>query len=211
MININNNKNNYIIAEIYIEDENINKDIRIINSYEEYLRNGKNKHKLKKDSKYNNEEEIKICQIKINDELITFNYFYKFKSKGKYIIKYIFKNKIKNLCLMFGDCEYLINIDLSNFNTNKATNMNSMFYECSSLTNIDLSHFNTNKVTNMACMFFECSSLTNINLSNFKTNHVTDMNGMFYGCKSLNKNNIIIKDRSILNDNDLFEKNIIIN
>ena len=94
----NNNENNYIISEIYIKDEEINKNIRIINCYEEYSRNGKDKHKHKliNDSKYNNEEEIKKCEIKINDELIPFNYFYKFKSKGKYTIKYIFKHNKKN-------------------------------------------------------------------------------------------------------------------
>ena len=48
-------------------------------------------------------------------------------------------------------------------------------------------------------MFDGCLSLTNINLSNFNTNNVTNMNNMFYGCRSLNKNNIITKDRKILN------------
>ena len=49
-------------------------------------------------------------------------------------------------------------------------------------------------------MFFECSSLTNINLSNFNTNKVTtDMGGMFSGCSSLKKENIITKDKRILN------------
>ena len=124
---INDNKNNYIIAEIDIKDKDINKNIRIINSYEEYLRNGKDKDKILKDTKFNNEEEIKNSEIKINEEIIKFNYFYKFKSKGKYIIKYIFKNKIKNLCLIFGDCESIININLSNFNTDNLTNMNGMF------------------------------------------------------------------------------------
>ena len=48
-------------------------------------------------------------------------------------------------------------------------------------------------------MFDECSSLTNINLSNFNTNNVIKMNSMFFGCKSLNKNNIITKDKKIIN------------
>ena len=38
-----------------------------------------------------NEEEIKNCEIKINDKLIPFNYFYKFPSKGNYIIRYTFR------------------------------------------------------------------------------------------------------------------------
>ena len=74
-----------------------------------------------------------------------------------------------------------------------------MFQGCSSLKNINLSNFNTNNVTNMGCMFDRCSSLTNIDLSNFNTNKVTNMSCMFYKCKSLNKNNIITKDKRILN------------
>ena len=142
---IKNEDNNYIIAEIIIKDEDVNKDIRILNSHEEYLRTHP-KSSLK-GKIYNNEDEIKKCEIYINDELIPFNYFHKFKTKGKYIIKYIFKNNL----------------------------------------------------TNMAFMFYYCSSLNNINLSNFNTNNVTNMGCMFYGCKSLNKNNIITKDKKILN------------
>ena len=178
---------NYIIAEINIE-EDINKDIRFINSYEEYFRT--NPGKLIENDTFKNEEEIKKCKIKINDELIPFNYYHKFASKGKYIIKYSFKNNLKNICLMFGDCKLLTNINLSNFNTNNATNMNGMFYGCSSLTKIDLSNFDTKKVTDMGCMFDRCSSLTNINLSNFNTNNVTEMSGMFYGCLSLTNINL---------------------
>ena len=81
-----------------------------------------------------------------------------------------------------------------------------MFYKCSSLTNIDLSNFNTNNVTDMGCMFYGCSSLTNIDLSNFNTNNVTNMFGMFGECLSLNKNNIIIKDKRILDKKYLFKK-----
>ena len=155
------NNNNYIIAEIYIKEENINKKIRIINSYEEYRRN----YNLKI------EDEIKKCVIKINNELIPFKYFYKFKSKGKYIIQYSFKNNINKTCCMFSDC--------------------------SSLTNINLSNFNSNNVTNMRWMFFGCSSLTNINLSNLNINNVSKMESIFWGCSSLKKENIISNDETI--------------
>ena len=179
----NEHKNNYIIAEIFIKEEDINKNIRIINSYEECLRN--KVERLYKDDKYKNENEIKKCEIKINEKLIKFNYFHKFQSKGKYIMKYIFKNDIKNICLMFRGCSSLTNIDLSNFNTNNVTIMNGIFGECSSLTNIDLSNCNTKNVNDMGCMFSGCSSLTNIDLSNFNTDNVINMNGMFYECSSL--------------------------
>ena len=203
------NENNYIIAEINIEENDMNKNIRILNSYEECLRTEPDT--VFKDEKYKNENEIKKCKIRINDELIPFNYFHKFKSKGKYIIKYSFKNKLKNTGFIFRGCANLINIDLSQFNannvidthnmfdrcpslkyidfsnfkTNKVRNMIGMFFGCSSLTNIDLSNFNTNNVNDMRYMFCGCSSLTNLNLSSFNTNNVTNMNRMFFGCSSL--------------------------
>ena len=97
---------------------------------------------------------------------------YKFKEKGKYIIKYIFN---KNL-----------------------TNISRIFFGCSSLINLNLSNFNTQNVTNMASMFYKCSSLNNLNLSNFNTQNVKDMSCMIFGCSSLNKNNVITNDNKIL-------------
>ena len=75
-----------------------------------------------------------------------------------------------------------------------------MFNNCSSLININLSNFNTQKVTNMSDMFNNCSSLTNINLSNFNTQNVTNMLCMFNNCKSLKKNGVITNDKNILEE-----------
>ena len=235
------NKLNYIIAEINLEEKDINKDIRIINSFEEDTRSRiKEKQELSEEwykkylpnGKFNesfiNEEEVKNCEIKINDELIPFNYFHKFDKKGKYQIKYSFNKplsrtndmfdrcefitnidlsnfnskNVTNMDCMFGECCSLISINLSNFNTQNVTNMDCMFGYCKSLINIDLSNFNTKNVTNMQGMFAGCKSLKNLNLSNFNTQNVTDMNEMFDGCKSLKKNNIISKDNKILNKFD---------
>ena len=223
---LNNDENNYIISEIYIKDKDVKKNIRIINSYKEYLRNEKNK--LIKDLKYNNEETIEKCEIMVNNVKIPFSYFYKFKSKGTYKIKYRFQNNLKNTGYMFFGCSSLTNINLSNFNSQNVTDMTKMFYGCSSLKHINLFNFNTQKVTNMGgmfngCsslidinldnfntrnvinmrrMFGECSSLTNIDLSNFNTNNVTDICGMFYGCSSLNRKNVIVNDIKILKELD---------
>ena len=151
------------------KDKDINKEIQIINSYENYQREWN--AEIKKE--YMNEEEIKKCEIRINDKLIPFTYLYKFTNKGKYIIKYSFYNYLSKT--------------------------NYMFSHCSSLTNIDLSNFNTQNVTDMSWMFSWCSSLTNINLSNFNTQNVTNMSWMFSGCSSLKKENIITKDNRIIN------------
>ena len=92
-----NNKNNYIIAEFEIKKDN--EKIRIINSYAQCYREWKLPDYEKK---YENEKEIKDnCEIYINDELIPFSYFHKFNKKGKYKIKYIFKEYIKNMSAMF--------------------------------------------------------------------------------------------------------------
>ena len=140
-INIENkNNNNFIIAELYItyiKKKEEDRDIRIINSFEAIKRE-KNLKDDEDDYKYENEKEIKEkCEIKINDKLIPFNYFYKFNNKGKYEIKYIFKEKVIKADYMFYGCKYLKKINLSNFNTQNVNNMSGMFSLCESLTNIN--------------------------------------------------------------------------
>ena len=79
------------------------------------------------------EEEIKKCKIKINNKLIPFNYFYKFESEGKYIIKYFFKIYLTKTNYLFSSCDSLIKLDLSNFNKQIVTNMHCIFAQCKSL------------------------------------------------------------------------------
>ena len=133
LINTENKMNNsFIISEINIKEEDINKEIRIMNSFEEWKRNIN--YKNNDDYEYENEKEIKEkCQIKINDKIIIFNYFYKFDKQGKNVIKYIFKDNIIKADFMFCQCKSLNNINISYFNTQNITNMKHMFNGCSSL------------------------------------------------------------------------------
>ena len=140
------NIKNFITAEINIKEKDINKKIRILNSYEEYF--STKAHYPEKECF--NENEIKKCEITIDEKLIPFSYFYIFESKGKHIIKYSFKDNITKTLFMFQGCDLLTNINLSNFNSNNITNMRSMFNGCSSLTYINLFNFNTKNVTNKA-------------------------------------------------------------
>ena len=160
---------NIIKGEIYIKEEDVGRDIQIINSFE----NAKRINiflGIDDDLKYENEKEIKEnIKIKINGKLIEFTYKYKFNKKGKYTIEYSFKNYLTKTCCMFYDCYYLTNLNLSNFNTQNITNMSYMFYNCYSLKNLNLPNFNTQNVTNMSRMFNNCKSLTNLDLSNFNT------------------------------------------
>ena len=174
---------NYIIAEIDINVGNINKDVRIINSYEESTKIYRNIEEV-------NEEEIKKCEIRLDSKLIPFNYFYKFNKEGKYILTYSFKNYLTKTNYLFYECKLLTNINLSNFNTKNVINMRSMFFDCKSLTNINFDNFNTQKVTDMSHMFEGCKSLMNFDLSNFNTQNVTNMSQMFSDCKSLKNLNL---------------------
>ena len=175
-----NNINNYIIGEFEIKERN--EEIRIINSYEQYMTEAK----MEIEDNYKNEEEIKEnIEIIINDKNIPFTYFYKFEEKGKYKIKYAFKKNLTKIGFMFSKCSSLKNIDLSYFNSQNVNFTGYMFGECSSLNNINLNNFNTQNVTEMWCMFRECSSLIYLDLSNFNTQNVTNMNFMFFGCSSL--------------------------
>jgi len=186
-----NNKENKIIAEIDIKEDDVNNDIRIINSFEQYKRENKWRKDKEDDYKYENEKEIKEnCKIKINNEIIPFNYFYKFNKKGKYTIEYSFLSNLTKTDYMFFECKNLTDINLSYFNTQNVTNMSFMFYRCESLKNINLSNFNTQNVTNMRAMFNICKSLINIDLSSFDTHNVTNMNSMFSLCESLKDINL---------------------
>ena len=182
-INIRGNK---IIGVIYIKKEDINKDIRIINSFVNRKRRKKIKENKDDDWKYSNENEIKEnIEIKINGKFIEFTYYYIFNKEGKYIIEYSFKNNLTNTCYMFRECDLLISLDLSNFNTKNVTNMKSMFAGCNSLISLDLSNFNTQNVNDMSNMFDGCKSLKSLDLSNFNSQNVTNMESMFRDCNSL--------------------------
>ena len=187
---VNSNKNNKIIGEISISVFDIKERTQIINSFENVkeLNNYKNKEN---DWKYENKKEIEDnIQIRINDEIKNFRYYYRFKKQGTYKIEYIFKNPLTKTNHMFFGCKNIIKLDFSNFDTSQVTNMSNMFYNCNSLKKINLANFNTENVDNMSSMFSFCNSLLNLNLSFFNTQNVTDMSYMFHDCNSLTNLNL---------------------
>ena len=182
---INNNTINIIKGEIKIDSNNTNKNIQIINSFENYQRT-RNVELNENDNINMNEQEIKEnIEIKINGKTINFTYLYQFESNGVYQIEYIFKKFLKKTNHMFADCKYITNFDFSNFNTEYNENMSYMFSGCESLIKLDLSNFETQNVKNMNNMFYNCNSLKNLNLSNFDTKNVTEMNNFLALCDSL--------------------------
>ena len=65
---------------------------------------------------------------------------------------------------MFGGCESLTSLTLSNFNTSNVTNMNNMFYNCTSLTSLTLSGWVISDATNTNYMFSGCDELKEIKM-----------------------------------------------
>jgi len=178
---------NIITSKINIDNENINKDVLIINSYEEFSRRADLKNCPKE---LYNEKEIKECEIKIDDKLINFSYTYKFDTVGEHTIIYKFKKNLTNLSCLFCDCSLITSIDLSNFNAENVKYMRLMFFGCKSLTNIDLFNFNTSNTIDMMSMFAFCSSLINLDLSDFNTENVESMELMFSFCSSIRNLNL---------------------
>ena len=189
-----NNKKNFIISEVNISSEDINKDIQIINSYENYRR----KHESidnKINPEFDNEKDIKEnIEMRINGEKIPFSYMYKFKKEGKYKIEYIFKKNLTKINHMFYGCWKLTSLDLSNYFTKNAINMSYMFYDCFSLSTLNLSNFNTENAEKTVNMFNGCKSLQDINLANSHTQNVNDKSSLFYDCNSLKKKILSLKN-----------------
>ena len=174
------------IGYIIIGPEDINKDIQIINSFENVKRI--EKAELKQDDlQFLNEKEIKDnIQIKINDSNINFTYTYKFDKPGRYKIEYLINSKrLTRVNHLFYGCSKLTNLYLPNLDTKNIVNINGMFSCCSNLKILDVSNFDTQNVVDMRILFKDCSSLTSLNITNFRTRNVTNMVGMFLNCKSL--------------------------
>ena len=123
------------------------------------------------------------CNIFLNDtDLIpTTNNIY-LNNSEIIIVKINWNNEITTLNNMFRDCDSIIEIDLSKFNTSQINDMSYMFYNCSSLVSLNLSNFDTSRVIDMNRMFVKCSSLASLNLLNFDTSNVQNMAYMFYNC-----------------------------
>ena len=135
---------------------------------------------------------------------ITNKYYYNFDKDENYV-ELIWYNYISSCACMFKGCSYIMEIDLSNFDSLGVTSMIGMFYGCSQLTSLNLSNFKTLNVINMGEMFCDCSQLTSLDLSNFNTLNAIIMRGMFYGCSKLTSLNLSnFKTSKVTNMNWMF-------
>ena len=106
-------------------------------------------------------------------------------------------SNVTNMWVMFGDCNALTSLDVSNFDTSNVTTMNGMFVRCNALTSLDLSNWDVSKVRIMGAMFFGCNALTSVgDLSGWNTASLTDLLHMFVSCDALTSLNLAGWDTS---------------
>ena len=145
----------------------------------------------------NNEKEIKDNlkvflenkRINLINEGNKWKIDYKFEKEGKYNLKIMFENNIKDMNSFFEKCSNIYSIDVSNLDSSKVNDMGFMFAGCCKLKEIEgINRLNTNQVTNMGEMFNECNELEYLDLSSLNTSNVIDMGYMFYNCNKLKAN-----------------------
>ena len=100
-------------------------------------------------------------------------------------IRLIWEEPPISACNMFKECDKIIEIDFSNFDSSRITTMENMFSQCFSLKSLNLSNLCTSKVTTLANMFDGCGEIISLDLSKFDTSGVLEMNSMFSYCQSL--------------------------
>ena len=183
-IKYNQNYMNEIHITLNIDEDDINKDIYYLDNYE-YECDGKiHFHDSLEELKHWNTE------ISINDEIASFNKYFKPQRIGEYNIKLKFNINLTDCSYMFAGCKNITNIKFISVNTKNIKNMKYMFYHCEKLEAIDLFMFDTKNVTDMSYLFYNCQNLKYLNLSSFDTRNVKNMSWMFYKCIKLNNLNV---------------------
>ena len=208
---------NQILIMLKVDKKDISKEINFLdNEYylENYIRKDFNDHN--KEIKELNKEKVELYINGENQKI--FKKCFMPDKEGEYKIKIIFKYKINDCKYMFRNCNNIISVDLSSFDSSDVTNMNYMFGKCHYLKEVELSNLITDKVTDMSYMFdkcfnlkqiifpksfntknvekmefmfLSCSNLSDIKFSsNFKTNNVKSMKGMFKKCYNLKNINL---------------------
>ena len=112
---------NEISCSLYIEEDNYDKDILLFNNN----KNNKNEFIDDNINAYLKGNKINIKNIE-DGWILNYN----FKEKGEYEIKIIFNKRMTNINKLFGGCEMLYSIDLSNFDTSNVTDMEYLFACC---------------------------------------------------------------------------------
>ena len=214
-----NASNNYIELQVLINEENLKKDIKLLNQVKTYkcfcnfeiedietiIDNKIVQIKYKNlygDFKYN--KDSKNCELSqvIANNLSPHYFYWNFSSTGMHTVKIIFKKKLIQCNELFYDCPYIYKIDCSNFDYSKVYDCSEMFSgakwyifsRSSSLTEINLGKLDFASSNNFSNIFYGCNNLQKLDATNLITNNVKGLNRIFSDCLKLKE--IILKKGS---------------
>ena len=222
--NNNNNGNNYIILQVKIDKEHLNKEIRLFNqvsTYKYYSNFERDDIEVIIDDKivpikfkiddmdFFYYKSIKDCKLSQKLEYyLSFNFYYywEFKTTGIHTIKIIFKKKLSQCNGLFCGCGNIYKIDCSHFDCSQIIDCSQMFSYCSSLVEINLGKLDFALSSSFFGMFRYCPNLEKLDVSNLNTQNAKGFKEMFLGCKKLKEINVSnFKTKNCKNISQMFE------
>ena len=177
---IKDDKINEITIKYKLKDKGVNKNIKLLDPlFIDY-----NKTILDLYIDDNKQPELKECfyagskgeiTVKLKEKEIEIE-------KGKEKVK----KHITNMAYMFNNCQDIVSIDFSKFDTTNITSMESLFQLCPFKEIKGIENWNTTNVTSMKAMFSKCINLETFpDMKNWDTSNLKDISLLFNGCISL--------------------------
>ena len=223
-IKLKNENDNYIIFQVKIDEDDLNKDIRLFNqvSTYKYFSNFE-----KDDIETIIDGQIVPIKFKIGDpdfeesnlkngdkyarELdyylsVNFYYYWNFNTTGIHTIKLIFKKKLLQCNKLFENCDKIYKIDCSHFDCSQIIDCSSMFSRCYSVIEINLGKLDFALSKDFSSMFYDCSNLEKLDVSYLNTENSESFYSMFCYCSKLKEINVTnFKTKNCRYINKMFE------
>ena len=206
--NLKTNDNNYILLQVKIEENDLNKDVLLFKQSRtnKYLYNFEiddietlindqivpikfkdSRDEFKCKEKTKNFEKSQLIEYNLG---IMYDFFWNFSKTGIYNVKIIFKKKL-NICnFLFCDCNNIYKIDCSNFDCSLITDCSFMFSGCRSAVEINLGELDFSLSNNFGEMFTNCNNLEKLDVSKLNTQNSIDFFSMFAYCRKLKEINV---------------------
>lgn len=92
---------------------------------------------------------------------------------------------VRSTYKMFMNCNSLVSIDVSTWDTHNVEDFSYMFSGCTNLTSLNVSRWNTGNAKKMDYMFNECNNVTALDVSNWEIGNVTTLLRTFSGCEKI--------------------------
>ena len=118
---------------------------------------------------------VKVTTLRVNNDCIN--------SEGRWEGDVWIDTSEIDSQITFNNCDNLLYIDTSNWNTSKCTSIS--FSRCSKIKRLDTSKWNTDNVTTFNAAFQGCYELQDIDVTNWNMDNVTNTLSMFNGCSNL--------------------------